>query len=83
MYVAESVNMAMASFEEIAKYASGIKDLNGQDVSIGEFLYLYALVTSRNSISSMMTCTYSGVSKYSQLPKYVEEAYSNFDLMAQ
>lgn len=83
MYVAESVNMAMASFEEIAKYASGIKDLNGQDVSVGEFLYLYALVTSRNSISSMMTCTYSGVSKYSKLPKYVEEAYSNFDLMAQ
>jgi hypothetical protein len=40
--------MAAVAFEEIAPHNLGVRTVSGKDMTIGDIMYLYTLITSRN-----------------------------------
>jgi len=46
--VADSINMAQAAYMEIADEYTELSTASGQILTIGDILYLYNVITSRN-----------------------------------
>lgn len=83
LFTAENLNMAAAAFEEVAQHSLGVRTVTGKDVTIGDMLYLYTLITTRNSIKGSMTCIYQAVKDTSPYLKLVTKQYQAFDKLAQ
>lgn len=81
--VAEDINLAAGDFEEIAPLPIGVKSITGKQASIGEMFYIYAMITSVNSIRGSLTCIYKAAKKHSNITKYMENEYMHFDELAQ
>lgn len=75
---AENINQAKTEFERVMKNSSGLKTVDGKDISIGEALYLYDLAVNKGMNSGLRICTRSTKS-YTTIDKQYNDIIKRLD----
>lgn len=79
---AEKLNQARVEFSNIMRNDSKIKTLSGNSLSIGEALYLYSLITNKDSICALNTILRE-ITNYSTMPDVLINTNKDLDLKVQ
>jgi hypothetical protein len=77
---ADKLNQVMRQFTQIMRNDSKIKTIDGHNLSIGEIMYLYALITTKDRICALNTIL-NPVSEYSVIPNVLENVNKTLDNM--
>jgi hypothetical protein len=79
---ADKLNQVMRQFTQIMRNDSKIRTIDGHNLSIGEIMYLYALITTKDRICALNTIL-RPVSEYSVIPTMLENVNKTLDNIVQ
>lgn len=81
--LAANLDVAENAFKEVAEQTSGIKTISGRVLTVGELMYLYNVITTRNAIKGSTSCIYSYAKYKSDITTYIDDEYIYLDSVVQ